>query len=555
MLAVWSIPVCALLTVSLGLAGWLDYGYRFDDALYRALALFGIYNDAYKEAPGSTDWHFLVARWTGLIAISGAAFFALGALIDEHAVLAVAQLGRQQVIVVGAGEIAMKAFDTAREANKSAVWVGAASMDASSLKAFALPWPPDDHVRTIARYAVGAEHILLTPDDDAASLVLARTARTSAPNAFITVLLRDAWLAEDAAAMISEPRTRVLSAPAVSARALNVAHPPFLIAKDLGHPRIHALILGFGQMGQAIARDLIVNCRTTFLELPQITIIDPAAKALEGVMRVRAPELDKCAHFTFIEGAVGTHAVEPPAAEMGAAIAAGGPVTAAYVCRDIDTESLSASGMLQSLLRAANVGEPPIFVRLHDDQTLSRGERGRGLSRLVPFGDLDAILEASEFLSTQPDHAARVFSDAYRATLAPEVRDDPSNRSARPWAELDETFRQATRDAVAHIPAKMASAGVDPALWRGVSGPPRLNREIKLFADETDCERLAELEHERWESQRRMDGWRYADLPRKDEMRRLHPDLIPYANLSDGTKEFDRAIVRETQEICWNAKA
>jgi hypothetical protein len=306
-------------------------------------------------------------------------------------------------------------------------------------------------------------------------------------------------------------------------------------------------------MGQAIARDLIVNCRTTYLGLPQITIIDPAAKALEGVMRVRAPELDACASFTFIEGAVGTHAVEPDAAALGAAIAAGGPVTAAYVCRDIDAESLSASGMLQSLLRAANLGEPPIFIRLHDDATLSRNTAGRGLSRLIPFGDLDAILAASEFLSTAPDHAARVFSDAYRASLSPEVRDDPANRSARPWDELDETFRQATRDAVAHIPAKMASAGVDPALWRGVSGPPRLSRDIHLFADAQACERLAELEHERWEAQRRMDGWRHADLPKKDEQRRLHPDLIPYAQLSDATKAFDRTIVQETQLICWNA--
>ena len=62
-----------------------------------------------------------------------------------------------------------------------------------------------------------------------------------------------------------------------------------------------------------------------------------------------------------------------------------------------------------------------------------------------------------------------------------------------------------------------------------------------------------ELEHERWEAQRRMDGWRHADLPKKDEQRRLHPDLIPYAQLSDGTKAFDRTIVQETQLICWNA--
>jgi len=354
--------------------------------------------------------------------------------------------------------------------------------------------------------------------------------------------------------MFNEPRTRILSSAAVSARALHVDHPPFLIAKDLGHDRIHALIVGFGQTGQAIARDLIVNCRTTYLGPPRITVVDPNAKALEGVIRVRAPEIDACAQFNFIEGVFGAHGVEPCSTDLGKVIAEAGPLTAAYVCRHIDSEALGAAGMLQSLLRAAEVEEPPIFVRLRDIHTLADAVSGaRGLGALTPFGDLDSIIQASEFLSDMPDHAARAFSTAYRATLPPEKRDDPNNRSARPWDELDETFRQATRDAVAHIPAKMASAGVDPALWRGIAGPPRLPREVRLFADDADCERIAELEHERWNAQRRMDGWRWTDLPSKDERRRLHPDLAPYARLKDETKEYDRAFVRETQLICWRA--
>ena len=52
-----------------------------------------------------------------------------------------------------------------------------------------------------------------------------------------------------------------------------------------------------------------------------------------------------------------------------------------------------------------------------------------------------------------------------------------------------------------------------------------------------------------------MDGWRHADLPRKDEKRRLHPDLIAYDQLTDATQEYDRTIVRETQAICWTVLA
>lgn len=551
-IAAWAIPGFAIITVALGLSGWLHHGHRLDNALYRAIALFSIASDVYRSAPGTTDWHFLVGRWTGLLSVFGAALFTVGALLHERAVVALAQFMRQEVIVFGSEALAAKAFDAAQEAGKSAVWIGASAVEATSMRALALPWPADDNLKTVANYAFGADHILLAKDDDADSLALAHAVRAASPTALITVLLRDARLAEDAAAMISQPRTRVMSIATVSARALHIDHPPFHLARALGHRRIHALIVGFGQTGQAIARDIIINCRTTYLGLPRITVIDPAAKALEGMMRVRAPELDACADFTFIEGAIGSHGVEPDIAVLGQAITAGGAVTVAYVCRDVDAEGLSAAGMLQSLLRAIDLDESAIFVRLSDGNTLSQSASDRrGFNALIPFGDLDSIISASEFLSDKPDHAARTFSEAYRAQLAPEVRDNPKNRSAGPWDELDETFRQATRDAVAHIPAKLASAGVDPGLWIGSAGPPKLPRDVRLFANDEECERLAELEHERWNAQRRMDGWKWADLPGKDEHRRLHPDLVGYDQLPDATKVYDRVIARETQLICW----
>ena len=549
--AAWAIAAFVVVTLGLGLWGWLDYGYRLDEAAYRAVGLFDVDGFAYQSHPGDADWRFLVGRWTALIGAFGAAIFAIGAVLQERGARAVARLMRQDVIVIGSEGVATKAFETARR-GRSVLWVGAPSISAQSLRSIAVPWPADDHEVTVTAYARGANHVLLAEDDDADALVLARAARATAPNAFITVLMRDVRLAEDAAATFNEPRTRVLSVASVSARALIIAHPPFLIARDLGHLRIHGLIVGFGQTGQAIARELIVNCRTTFLGLPRITVVDPNAKALEGVLRVRAPEIDACAEFSFIEGAIGAQGVSPDFAELGAEIGQAGPLTAAYVCLHVDSEALSTAGMLQSLLRAANVAPPTIFVRLRDEDTLPRsaGALG-GLYALKPFGDLDSVISASEFLSDNPDSAARGVLEAYRAALPPERRFDPANHSARPWEELDESFRQSNRDAVAHIPAKLASAGIDPALWVGVAGPPQLGPETQLYADDNELERLAELEHDRWCAQRRMEGWRHTDVPARDQFRRLHPELGPFEHLTEETKMFDRAIVHQTALTCW----
>jgi hypothetical protein len=545
----WAIPAAALFTLFLGIWGWTARHLPFDEALYRSIALFEIDSDAYTHGEALADWRFRLGRWTGAgVIFSG--LLALGALLHEHLATALARWTKQAVVVVGGGALASSAYEMALRARRSVLWLGAAAFGAPTLRAIALAWPPTDRSRAVFDHARGADHVVIACDDDAEALAFARSARAAAPEAAITVLMRDVRLAEDAGATLNEAKTRVLSTAAVAARSLAINNPPFLIAREHGHARVHALIVGFGQTGQAIARDLIVNCRTTYLALPHITVIDPQAKALEGVLRVRAPEIDDCADMTFIEGEVGPRAVRPDPSELAAAVAAAGPITAAYVCLAADAEALGAASMLQSLLRAVDLPSPPIFVRLREVNTVTKDGDDRGLDLLNAFGDLESVLEASEFLLNAPDAPARDFNEAYRAALNPERRDDPANTSARPWETLAETYRQANRDEVAHIAAKLASAGIDPARWKGVVGLPQLANGERLWNDDVELEALAYLEHERWMAQRRMDGWRRSGNGRKDEARRLHHSLVPYDALADDVKEYDRVYVRQTEAAC-----
>lgn len=57
-------------------------------------------------------------------------------------------------------------------------------------------------------------------------------------------------------------------------------------------------------------------------------------------------------------------------------------------------------------------------------------------------------------------------------------------------------------------------------------------------------ERLAESTHDIWAQQRMADGWTYG--PKRDDAVKKHPDLIPYADLPDGEKEYDRKTAMET---------
>ncbi len=57
-------------------------------------------------------------------------------------------------------------------------------------------------------------------------------------------------------------------------------------------------------------------------------------------------------------------------------------------------------------------------------------------------------------------------------------------------------------------------------------------------------ERLAENTHEVWAAGRVAAGWTYG--PERNDKLKTHPGLVPYADLSEAEKDYDRATARET---------
>jgi hypothetical protein len=54
-------------------------------------------------------------------------------------------------------------------------------------------------------------------------------------------------------------------------------------------------------------------------------------------------------------------------------------------------------------------------------------------------------------------------------------------------------------------------------------------------------ESLAENAHEIWAAERMRDGWSWG--PARDDAKREHPCLVPYAELPEREREYDRAMV------------
>ena len=59
-------------------------------------------------------------------------------------------------------------------------------------------------------------------------------------------------------------------------------------------------------------------------------------------------------------------------------------------------------------------------------------------------------------------------------------------------------------------------------------------------------ERLAKNAHDVWARHRLAEGWRYG--PRRDDARKEHPDLVPYEELPESEKAYDRNAALGTIE-------
>ena len=61
------------------------------------------------------------------------------------------------------------------------------------------------------------------------------------------------------------------------------------------------------------------------------------------------------------------------------------------------------------------------------------------------------------------------------------------------------------------------------------------------------CEILAKNTHEVWAAGRIAEGWLYGN--ERDDSNKKHPCLVPYEELPESEKEYDRATAMETLKV------
>jgi hypothetical protein len=118
-------------------------------------------------------------------------------------------------------------------------------------------------------------------------------------------------------------------------------------------------------------------------------------------------------------------------------------------------------------------------------------------------------------------------------------RKPETDASMKPWDQLSESLKRSNREQAADIERKLRTIAcrIVPA-----NGQP-----VAFTFTAEELERLAILEHERWVAERRAAGW--TPGPVKDVGRKLTPYLVPWEDLADEIREYDRDAVRAIPDI------
>jgi hypothetical protein len=348
---------------------------------------------------------------------------------------------------------------------------------------------------------------------------------------------------------------------ALAARLLLTNHKFDVFADAAGQTQIHLAIYGFGRLGRAVAKEaarLYVTRASLQDGKLRITIIDERDDPLNawlaedpGIDAVVDIDSRPCTHLESA-GFSGRDIKEiVPKAVTAHIITIGDPRSAFALAVSLRRWLLEPPE--EEEWRMSHLPSP-IFIRAADADGLGRlvrsgagGDEGNELpDGIFAFGTRKALLSAETLLAPKREKAACAAHKVYRTSMqampgSPEAK-RARREAERDWAELPPQLRDSNFHVVDHLAVKARAVGyrLDDAnnATSGVWPPPADSGAIQL---------LSHLEHRRYLAERLANGWHYA--PNRCDAVRVHPDLVPWEQLSIDERSLDTTQVKALDDI------
>jgi len=321
---------------------------------------------------------------------------------------------------------------------------------------------------------------------------------------------------------------RVFNVNESSARDLFEENPPDRIGIPAkSNTVVQILIFGFGLAGEALALQTALTGHYANGKKPKVLIIDRLAEEKVQAFLEKYPAFtDYCELKYIISEADSPQLINHviPYTEIPDTL------TSIVLCFEDKTQNLLLGLQLDNVNFKEHVN---IFISTSDDDaftTFHQNVKAYGLSSKVC--SQESIF--GEFL----DKKAIAFHNNYLEKRRKEENFGKKNADV-PWEELSQEYKDSNRKAADHIGVKMRAIACE-IVEASDPGPEAILTEEELLM-------LSELEHKRWNAERKLAGWTYSKT-RNDKTRET-PDLTEWENLSQETREYDINAVKNIPEV------
>ncbi len=390
--------------------------------------------------------------------------------------------------------------------------------------------------------AVQAQALLTATGDDEVNLQVAEAAMSLGERTpDLRVMISDPLVRRSLAGSKAGGRLDVLSLEELAARAFTDHVRLFELVELSGAPRLHLVLAGSGRLLAALVVQILRANVFPGHGRPALTLLGPDPEAVRRELELAFPGTGEVAELIPIAFDPGAQAMHQGLAER---IAEAGPVTAIMSVGDNGQKALRPALALRDGLKRMNLWRAPIFFASSSPDSLKpftahMDETPRLADVFEPFAVSASLCDWSVIDAL--DATAKGVHDNYRrAHGAISEQGAPASQTVealRPWEALPATYKRANRRAADHIAAKLLAAGcVSPP------GPPKLPADLDLIEGDGELDRLAELEHEGWAVDRRLEGWTAG--PVRNDAALIHDCLVPFDQLKGPTQDLDREQIK-----------
>ena len=312
---------------------------------------------------------------------------------------------------------------------------------------------------------------------------------------------------------------------------------------------MHILFIGFEALVREMVLQAALTAHYTDFRLPHITVLcESNNKTRVERFRHRYPHLDKTVDIHFVYSDPMT--ITP---ETWQEMQTSTRFDVCYVALRHDVESILAARRLNRLRRHGGLRPLNLVVCLNQQNFLAEiidddfdpiSMDKLGLPDYEPieyFEALDETISIDIIVNEALDAMARTLHNAYVNTQLASGGSSRHNASVIPWSDLPVHKKKANQHAAAHMDVKLRIANC-VATSIDADEPP-----AHFPPDDLMMELLAQLEHRRWMADKYLAGYSFGET--RDEDRMLHPDLIPWEELTEEDKEKDRANIRQIPQL------